>query len=94
MTTNFETPFIQGWMDNGEGIILDKNIVLENDIYCKLTSSTFYLYFNGKTITGGTIVLEKGVTVISDTDGMETVFSGGSIEVTDNGNGTFSYLCQ
>ena len=94
MTTNFETPFIQGWMDNGEGIILDKNIVLENDIYCKLTSGTFYLYFNGKTITGGTIVLEKGVTVISDTDGMETVFSGGSIEVTDNGNGTFSYLCQ
>lgn len=94
MTTNFETPFIQGWMDNGEGIILDKNIVLENDIYCKLTSGTFYLYFNGKTITGGTIVLEKGVTVISDTDGMEAVFSGGSIEVTDNGNGTFSYLCQ
>ena len=94
MYITLDIPFNNGWMDNGEGIILINDVVLDADINCSVSSGTIYLYFDGHTVTGGKVILPAGVSVVSDTADMATVFeapSGSSIvETTDGGLTTYS----
>lgn len=91
--TNLLLPFDGKWLANGEGIILEKSIELSGDITCQMTSGTFYFYLGNYTLTGGSIIIESGVTVISDKEGL-TVFkaseAGQEIACVAE-NGTYKY---
>lgn len=93
MVTNLLLPFDGKWLGNGEGIILEKSIELSGDITCQMTSGTFYFYLGDYKLTGGSIIIESGVTVISDKEGL-TVFkaseAGQEIACVAE-NGTYKY---
>jgi len=84
----------ENWLASGEGIKLTKDIELTKNLTCLMNSGTFYLYFQGHELTGGTIVLANGVSVVSDTCDLESVFSGGTITCVNSGNNTYTYTCS
>lgn len=92
--TNLVSPFEGGWLASGEGIILDKDISLDGNITCQMTEGSFYLYLDNHTISGGKIILNSGVSVISDTAGISSIFGGGSITENANEDGTYTYTCM
>ena len=92
MSTRFEVPFEQGWLCDGEGIILDMDVKLEGNLKYQV-AGTIYLFLNNHTISGGKIELSSGVRVIMDNGNCSSLFFGGSISVTNNQDGTYTYLC-
>ena len=88
---SFATPFLNGWMASGEGIMLFKDIALQNDVACNVTSGTIYLYLDGHSISGGKLLLSGSVRVVSDSADLSSVLGGGSILKVDNPNGTYTY---
>lgn len=90
LNTYFEYPFVQGWLAPGEGVKLLSDVELSSNITLQLTEGSIYLIFNGHTISGGKIVLQGTASVISEVGIMSGVFEG-SVSVTDNGNGSFTY---
>ena len=94
MYTVFKTPFVEKWMFDGEGIMLVKNITLKDDVVCELESGKFYFYFDEYSVSGGKLILNDSIEVVTDTSGMSSVFGGGTIEEIDNQNGTYTYRIQ
>lgn len=94
MYTNLLLPFNGKWMAAGEGIILEKDIVLTEDIACQMTSGSFYFYLDEHNLSGGSIIINEDVSVISDTGGLsifKSAINGREIACTDNGNETYTY---
>lgn len=94
MITNLASPFNGGWMADGEGIILEKDIVLTKNITCQMTSGSFYFYLDNHTLTGGSIIINEDVSVISDTANLcifKSATEGMEITSTNNHDGTYTY---
>ena len=69
VNTEFATPYLQGWLADGEFIRLKKNFELGSDITCALGDGTSYtITFGDYTITKGdySVSLLPGVTVYTD----------------------------
>ena len=78
----------------GEGMKLRCDVVLSENIVSPISVSkgdNMYFYLCDHTITGGTISFEKNIIIYSDTDNLESMFAGGSVVKTDNGDGIFTY---
>ena len=95
MNTNIYKPFDSSWMYDGEGLVLIKDVILTRDINCKLSEGTVYFYLDLFSISGGVLKINDGVTIVSDTNGLENTFvvstTGKTVNVDANENGTYSY---
>ena len=66
---SFAEPFVEGWLDDGEFIALQKNVTLTENIACQLTEGQSFNFLLGDyTVTKGnySVSLETGVSVITD----------------------------
>lgn len=94
MYTNILLPFNGGWLDDNEGIILTNDIDLDGNIDCQMTSGSFYFYLDTHSITGGSIIIKEGVSVICDKEGLSLFKPSDDSKIvtsSSNGNGTFTY---
>jgi hypothetical protein len=90
MNCYFESPFINGWLADGEGVRLLSDIELSSNVTLQMTSGSIYLIFDGHTIIGGKIVLQDTASVISENGNMSSVFEG-NVTVIDNQDGSYTY---
>ena len=92
---NFAEPFVEGWLDNGEFIALQKDITLTEDITCQLASGTSFNFLLGDFTAdknGHSVALNTGVTVQTDkkTDIFSAAEAGYMIEEAEV-EGGFTY---
>lgn len=95
---NFAEPFVEGWLDNGEFIALQKDITLTEDITCQLASGTSFNFLLGDFTAdknGHSVALNTGVTVLTDkqTDIFKAAKAGYVIVETETETG-YSYTAE